>query len=192
MENIVAGYSDFTGLAKLRVAAQKDQVKAAEEVGRQFEPSFIHSMLTSMRKASEPLKSDLWDSSALNSYETCSTASWLPPFQKRGNGSNEWLVNQVLDSVPNSTKASDRAIRLQLEANAPIPLNGACVVDILSIGSGAVNAYRQALSTTSNNIANVNSPDLLKRALQIGESFPVRKEFLALEAVPKPRPLQSI
>ena len=50
-----------------------------------------------------------------------------------------------------------------------------CVVDILSIGSGAVNAYRQALSTTSNNIANVNSPGYSKRALQIGESFPVQE-----------------
>ena len=49
------------------------------------------------------------------------------------------------------------------------------VVDILSIGSGAVNAYRQALSTTSNNIANVNSPGYSKRALQIGESFPVQE-----------------
>ena len=49
------------------------------------------------------------------------------------------------------------------------------VVDILSIGSGAVNAYRQALSTTSNNIANVNSPGYSKRALQISESFPVQE-----------------
>jgi flagellar hook-associated protein 1 FlgK len=49
------------------------------------------------------------------------------------------------------------------------------VVDILSIGSGAVNAYRQALSTTSNNIANVNSPGYSKRALQIGETFPVQE-----------------
>ena len=49
------------------------------------------------------------------------------------------------------------------------------VVDILSIGSGAVNAYRQALSTTSNNIANVNTPGYSKRALQIGESFPVQE-----------------
>ena len=48
------------------------------------------------------------------------------------------------------------------------------VVDILSIGSGAVNAYRQALSTTSNNIANVNTPGYSKRSLQIGESFPVQ------------------
>ncbi len=49
------------------------------------------------------------------------------------------------------------------------------MVDILSIGSGAVNAYRQALATSSNNIANVNTPGYSKRALQIGESFPVQE-----------------
>ena len=49
------------------------------------------------------------------------------------------------------------------------------MVDILAIGSGAVNAYRQALSTTSNNIANVNTPGYTRRALSIGESFPVQE-----------------
>ena len=49
------------------------------------------------------------------------------------------------------------------------------MVDILSIGSGAVNAYRQALSTTSNNIANVNTPGYSRRELLIGESFPVEE-----------------
>ena len=49
------------------------------------------------------------------------------------------------------------------------------MVDILSIGSGAVTAYRQALSTTSNNIANVNTPGYSRRELKIGESFPVEE-----------------
>jgi len=49
------------------------------------------------------------------------------------------------------------------------------MVDILSIGSGAVNAYRQALSTTSNNIANVNTPGYSRRELKIGESYPVEE-----------------
>ena len=49
------------------------------------------------------------------------------------------------------------------------------MVDILAIGSGAVNAYRQALSTTSNNIANVNTPGYSRRALSIGEAFPVQE-----------------
>ena len=49
------------------------------------------------------------------------------------------------------------------------------MVDILSIGTGAVNAYRQALSTTSNNIANVNTPGYSRRELVMGESFPVQE-----------------
>ena len=67
---------------------KEDQVKAAEEVGRQFEAFFIHSMLTSMRKASEPLKSDLWDSSALNSYEDMFDSELASSLSKAGSGSN--------------------------------------------------------------------------------------------------------
>ena len=127
MENIVAGYSDFTGLAKLRVAAQKDQVKAAEEVGRQFEAFFIKSMLSSMRKASEPFKSDLWDSNALNSYEDMFDSELASSLSKAGGvGVTDWLVNQVLDKAPNSAESATKAIRLyQREAGAAIPLSGA-------------------------------------------------------------------
>jgi flagellar protein FlgJ len=127
MENIVAGYSDFTGLAKLRVAAQKDQVKAAEEVGRQFEAFFIKSMLSSMRKASEPFKSDLWDSNALNSYEDMFDSELASSLSKAGGvGVTDWLVNQVLDKAPNGAESATKAIRLyQREAGAAIPLSGA-------------------------------------------------------------------
>ena len=111
----------------MRVAAQKDQVKVAEEVGRQFEAFFIHSMLTSMRKASEPLKSDLWDSSSLNSYEDMFDSELASSLSKAGGvGVTGWLVNQVLDTAQSRIKASDRAIGLyQLEASTAMPLNGA-------------------------------------------------------------------
>lgn len=49
------------------------------------------------------------------------------------------------------------------------------MVDILAVGTGAVNAYRQALSTTSNNIANVNTPGYSRRELILGESSPVER-----------------
>ena len=49
------------------------------------------------------------------------------------------------------------------------------VVDILSIGSGAVNAYRQALSTTVIILLMLIRLVTSKRALQIGESFPVQE-----------------
>ena len=84
-------------------------------------------MLTSMRKASEPLKSDLWDSSALNSYEDMFDSELASSLSKAGGvGVTEWLVNQVLDSAPSRAKASDKAIRLyQLEAGTAMPLKGA-------------------------------------------------------------------
>jgi len=111
MENIVAGYSDFTGLAKLRVAAQKDQIKSAGEVGRQFEAFFIKSMLSSMRKASEPLKSDLWDSNALNSYQDMFDSELSSSLAKAGGlGVADWLVEQVVGRGSNMFPARSKGL----------------------------------------------------------------------------------
>lgn len=111
MENIVAGYSDFTGLAKLRVAAQKDQIKSAGEVGRQFEAFFIKSMLSSMRKASEPLKSDLWDSNALNSYQDMFDSELSSSLAKVGGlGVADWLVDQVVGRGSNMFPARGKGL----------------------------------------------------------------------------------
>ena len=111
MENIVAGYSDFTGLAKLRVAAQKDQIKSAGEVGRQFEAFFIKSMLSSMRKASEPLKSDLWDSNALNSYRDMFDSELSSSLAKAGGlGVADWLVEQVVGRGSNMFPARSKGL----------------------------------------------------------------------------------
>ena len=111
MENIVSGYSDFTGLAKLRVAAQKDQIKSAGEVGRQFEAFFIKSMLSSMRKASEPLKSDLWDSNALNSYQDMFDSELSSSLAKAGGlGVADWLVDQVVGRGSNTFPARDKGL----------------------------------------------------------------------------------
>jgi len=111
MENIVAGYSDFTGLAKLRVAAQKDQIKSAGEVGRQFEAFFIKSMLSSMRKASEPLKSDLWDSNALNSYQDMFDSELSSSLAKAGGlGVADWLVDQVVGRGSNMFPAPGKGL----------------------------------------------------------------------------------
>ena len=80
-----------------------------------------------MRKASEPLKSDLWNSSALNSYEDMFDSELASSLSKAGGvGVTEWLVNQVLKGVPNSAKVSDEAIRrYQVEAGVAMPPSGA-------------------------------------------------------------------
>lgn len=127
MESIVASYGDFVGLAKLRVAAQNDQVGAAREVGRQFEAFFIHSMLTSMRKASEPLKSDLWDTEALNSYEDMFDSELATTLAKTGGvGVTDWLVDQVVGSKFNHSPARYKALNeYQLGNAAELALSGA-------------------------------------------------------------------
>lgn len=127
MESIVASYGDFAGLAKLRVAAQKDQVGAAREVGRQFEAFFIHSMLTSMRKASEPLKSDLWDTNALNSYEDMFDSELATTLAKTGGvGVTDWLVDQVVGGKFNHSPARHKALNeYQLGNAAELALSGA-------------------------------------------------------------------
>ena len=127
MESIVASYGDFAGLAKLRVAAQKDQVGAAREVGRQFEAFFIHSMLTSMRRASEPLKSDLWDTNALNSYEDMFDSELATTLAKTGGvGVADWLVDQVVGGKFNHSPARLKALNeYQLGNAAELALSGA-------------------------------------------------------------------
>jgi flagellar hook-associated protein FlgK len=46
--------------------------------------------------------------------------------------------------------------------------------DFLSIGASAVNVYRQAIATTSNNIANVNTEGYSKQAVNVSESYPTQ------------------
>ena len=127
MESIVTSYGDFAGLAKLRVAAQRDEVGAAREVGRQFEAFFIHSMLTSMRKASEPLKSGLWDTNALNSYEDMFDSELATTLAKTGGvGVTEWLVDQVVGTNFNHSPARQKALNeYQLGSAVELALSGA-------------------------------------------------------------------
>lgn len=46
--------------------------------------------------------------------------------------------------------------------------------DFLSIGASAINVYRQAIATTSNNISNVNTEGYSKQEVKITESFPTQ------------------
>lgn len=46
--------------------------------------------------------------------------------------------------------------------------------DFLSIGASAVNVYRQAIATTSNNISNVNTEGYSKQSVNVSESYPTQ------------------
>ena len=96
MDAVVASYTDFEGLAKLRAKAQQDEMAAAREVGQQFEAFFIQMMLKLMRDASKELKSGLWDSSTADSYEEMFDAELATSLAKtEGFGITNWLVQQL-------------------------------------------------------------------------------------------------
>lgn len=46
--------------------------------------------------------------------------------------------------------------------------------DFLSIGASAINVYRQAIATTSNNISNVNTEGYSKQEVRVSESYPTQ------------------
>jgi len=72
MTNNVTGYFDFISLGSLRSQAVSDENKKDEllqKVGVEYESAFFKLMFDAMRKASEPLKSDLNESASMDQYE---------------------------------------------------------------------------------------------------------------------------
>jgi len=72
MANNVTGYFDFNNLGSLRSQAVSDENRKDEllqKVGVEYESAFFKLMFDAMRKASEPLKSDLNESASMDQYE---------------------------------------------------------------------------------------------------------------------------
>lgn len=67
---VVGSFYDFGGLRQLRADATTDSDgSAAKKVASEFEAAFIQLMLQSMKKASEPLKSDLFSDDSMDYFE---------------------------------------------------------------------------------------------------------------------------
>ena len=62
-------YMDFSGLGELRGKAQRNDEQALRETAQQFEALFIQMMLKSMREASNVMKSDMFQSNALETFQ---------------------------------------------------------------------------------------------------------------------------
>lgn len=62
-------YSDFSALGELRGKAQRNEAGALRESAQQFEALFIQMMLKSMREASNVMKSDMFQSNALETFQ---------------------------------------------------------------------------------------------------------------------------
>ncbi|MFZ9337451.1 MAG: rod-binding protein [Limnohabitans sp.] len=62
-------YADFGALGELRGKAQRNEKGALRESAEQFEALFIQMMLKSMREANNVLKSDMFQSNALETFQ---------------------------------------------------------------------------------------------------------------------------
>lgn len=62
-------YADFGALGELRGKAQRNESGALRESAQQFEALFIQMMLKSMREASNVMKSDMFQSNALETFQ---------------------------------------------------------------------------------------------------------------------------
>jgi len=67
--NSAKSYSDFSALGELRGKAQRNEAGALRESAQQFEALFIQMMLKSMREASNVMKSDMFQSNALETFQ---------------------------------------------------------------------------------------------------------------------------
>ena len=67
--NSAKSYTDFAALGELRGKAQRNEAGALRESAQQFEALFIQMMLKSMREASEVMKSDMFKSNALETFQ---------------------------------------------------------------------------------------------------------------------------
>ena len=87
---------DFDGLAVLKAKASRDDIEAAREVGNQFEAMFVQMMLKSMRDASEPLKSKLFDTKHIDTFEEMYHGELAQEIAKTGPlGIGEWLIRRL-------------------------------------------------------------------------------------------------
>jgi len=181
---------DFSGLGELKAKAQQNQQGAAEEVGRQFEAMFVQMIFKSMREANQTMKSDLMSSSNADTFEQMYHDELSQVMAQKGVfGLGDWLVDQV-NGQPNAAKA----VKAYEQDSLPsIPLNRIdsakdhrfplpdgrvtrrdIMVDILSIGAGATQLYRSALTTVSNNIANMNTEGYTRQVTDSEQSMPVQ------------------
>ena len=101
---------DFGGLAELRAKSDTRSEASAREAGKQFEAMFFKMMLKSMREASEPLKSGLFESAAMDNYTEMFDAQVSQAMAERGSlGVADWLVNHLnaVGAIKNNDGSSD-------------------------------------------------------------------------------------
>ena len=123
-------YNDFTQLTTLRAEATKNPSAALEEVAAQFESIFLQQMLKSMRDAT--VKSDLFDSSQMDTYQSMADQQLAVQFAEQGGiGLARMMVEQMQTrDLVAGNGSSEGTDGIGLEEN-----------EIKEIASGVANAY---------------------------------------------------
>ena len=120
MQNIdlaAKSYLDFSGLGNLKARARNDDAAAAQEVGQQFEAMFLQMIFKSMREANAPLKSDLFNSSSVDTFEQMYHEELSQVMAQQGTfGMGKWLSDQV------KTSSAAKAIEAYEQAPAAMSL----------------------------------------------------------------------
>ena len=115
--SVVGGHNDFTGLANLREKAKLDQLAAAKEVGQQFEAYFLKQMISSMRAATDSMKSELWKSSSIDSYQEMFDAELSVELSKAAQlGLTDWIVTSLKDPGAGIVGSKNRALNAYFSA----------------------------------------------------------------------------
>jgi len=108
---------DFSGLGELKARAKRNDADAAQEVGQQFEAMFLQMIFKTMREANAPLKSDLMESSSLDTFEQMYHEELSQVMAQQGTfGMDKWLTEQV------KTASSANAIEAYEQAPAAMSL----------------------------------------------------------------------
>jgi flagellar protein FlgJ len=127
-------YLDFNGLANLRGQANQNNPQALKQTAQQFEGIFIQMMLKSMRDANSVMKSDLNNSSEMNTFQDMYDKELSVEMSKRNSmGFADMIVKQLSQKTtpPNTTKLASSSTAaatpstndiLQSNKGAGIPL----------------------------------------------------------------------
>jgi peptidoglycan hydrolase FlgJ len=104
-------YSDMSGFASLRAAAQQNSKSALPAVAKQFESIFTQMMLKSMRDASAAMGDDIMGSQAVNSYRDMFDHQLSVTLsQGKGIGIADMLMRQLGGSQGTKSDAADNGL----------------------------------------------------------------------------------
>ena len=153
---------DFGAYGALRAKAQRDQGAALQETAQQFEAMFLQMVMKSMRAT--VTKSDLFNSQSMETYEAMydrelatvmarrggiglsamphAAARWRPRERSEEHGSGPSPIPGFGLYHPNPEPTGKPLPRRE---QAPFALNDGWLRErSLSLGSGAINIYKQA------------------------------------------------